>query len=89
MAKGILLILFATLLLFRGYFVDQQVAIKAAQTQGYANVKVLGKTVIFPLGCGRADAVKFYLSAINPRNQEVKIYVCSGWPFKGSTVRTD
>ena len=90
----ILFIIFLTLailfFLVEGSFVDESVAIKALQKQGFTDINITGKEWLFVglRGCSEDDSVKFTVIAKNPRNETVEVYVCSGWLFKGSTVRS-
>lgn len=74
----------------RGCFADEQQAVRALETQGYSDVKITDHHWIFVTvqGCG-ADAAKFDAVATNPAGKKVNVYVCVGWPFKGSTIRSD
>ena len=80
----ILLILTLLFFIIEGSFVDESVAIKALQKQGFTDINITKKEWIFVgfLGCGEDDSVKFTAIAKNPRNETVDIYVCSGWLFK-------
>lgn len=91
-ALSILATVFALFfVLFRGIFTDESAAMRALGKQGYTEVQVTGKQwfMVTLRGCGRSDAAKFTVQAKNPRGQEVEVFVCVGWPFKGSTIRTD
>ena len=74
----------------RGCFADESQAVRALETQGYSDVKITDHHWIWVTlqGCG-ADAAKFDAMAINPAGKKVSVYVCVGWPFKGSTIRSD
>lgn len=89
----IVLILGVTIILgslFGGLMVNKEVAIKAAQIQGFTNIKVLDKAWFFiPLrGGDRGDSARFLVEATNPAGATVQFYVFSGWLFKGATIRT-
>lgn len=86
----ILLTLAILFFLVEGSFVDESVAIKALQKQGFTDINITGKEWLFVgfRGCSEDDSVKFTAIAKNPRNETVEVYVCSGWLFKGSTVRS-
>lgn len=73
-----------------GAFVDESVAVRAMETQGYSNVKITGKHIWFTSwqGCGKEDDVKFDVVATNPIGKRVELFVCAGWLFKGATVRS-
>lgn len=76
---------------FRGTLVSEQRAIRALEKRGYSDIKITDKSVLLVhwRGCGTTDAVKFDAVAKNPRGTLTDVYVCSGWLFKGTTVRTD
>jgi len=74
----------------RGAFVSDDIAYRAAKNQGFKNVKVVD-TAWFAVGlrgCSSHDAARFTIQATNPAGDEVECYVCSGWLFKGATIRT-
>ncbi len=75
---------------FSGILVKDQKAITAAETNGFTNVKVLEHDWLLVQfrGCDRSDVARFTISATNPANQQVQFYICSGWLFKGTTIRT-
>lgn len=75
---------------FGGAFVSDDVAIKALRTQGYSNIKIVEKNWFLPglTGCDSRDAVQFKVKAKNPVGNNVEVLVCSGWLFKGATIRT-
>lgn len=70
-------------------YVDTNTARNAAETAGYTDVKVKDTHYFFVgfYGCSSGDAAAFDVRAKNPQGKDVSILVCSGWPFKGSTVR--
>ena len=75
-----------------GYFVNQNRAVNALEKAGYSEVKVVDRALFFIVirGGGTGDAVRFTCKARNPAGKEVTdIYVFAGWPFKGTTIRTD
>jgi hypothetical protein len=75
----------------RGNFVDKEKGIRAAEIHGFTNIKVVDHEWFLVLfnGCDVTDAARIVMTATNSQNQEVDIYACSGWPFKGATIRTD
>lgn len=77
--------------LFRGTFVDADVATRSLEKQGYENIQILEKDwfLVGVRGCGQQDAAKFVVRATNPAKKTVEVNVCVGWPFKGATIRTD
>ena len=74
----------------RGAFVNQDVAVKALDTQGYSNVKITDRAwfAVGMRGCDEKDAARFTATATNPIGKKVQVYVCTGWIFKGATIRT-
>lgn len=77
---------------FPGCMVDKQRALTALEKQGYSNVEIVDRANYFVWlrGGGMSDVTRFTCSAINPAGKDVTdIYVFCGWPFKGTTVRTD
>ncbi len=73
-----------------GMFVDEDVAVKALETQGFSNVQVVEKDWVFVCfkGGDGYDNVKFTAIATNPAGKTVEVCVFAGWPFKAATVRT-
>lgn len=86
----IIFLIIAIFLVSAGNFVDESVAVEALHKQGFTDIKIIEKDWLFVgyRGCSDDDSVKFTAIAKNPRNETVEVYVCSGWLFKGSTVRT-
>lgn len=86
----VLAIVFAVFNVFAGLFVDQSIAIRALENQGFTNVKIVDKQwfAVSMRGCGN-DVAKFLARAVNPAHDEVELFVCVGWPFKGATVRSN
>jgi hypothetical protein len=76
--------------LCRGAFVSDDIAYRAAKNQGFSNVKVVDDAwfAVGLRGCSSHDAARFTIHATNPAGDEVECYVCSGWLFKGATIRT-
>lgn len=64
-------------------------ATRALENQGFRNVEITGKQIIFVgfSGCGDDDAAKVKARATNANDQRVDAYVCEGF-LKGATVRT-
>jgi hypothetical protein len=87
---GIVAIIIFFLAIFRGTMVDEKVAYQAAEIQGYSNVEVVDHAWFFVglRGCSSHDAARFTVKATNPAGKDVEYYVCSGWIFKGATIRT-
>mgnify|MGYP001588828673 CR=1 FL=1 len=91
--KMVIIFLVAVLIMvsvFSGLFVNQSVAVKALENQGFSNIRVIDKQwfLVGLRGCGK-DAAKFIAHAANPIGREVEVFVCVGWPFKGATVRSN
>lgn len=84
-------ICFILLMFSRGIFVKENVAIKSLEKQGYSNVEVTKRGWFFVgfSGCDMNDASKITTNATNPAGKQIEIFVCTGWPFKGATIRTD
>ncbi len=75
----------------RGFAVEPQTAIEAAETIGFTDVTVTDENYMCMAwqGCDRNDAVGFEMTATNAQGERVDIMVCCGWPFKGCTIRTN
>ncbi len=92
--KTVLLFLFwlacFVLVCARGSFVDPQVAVKALDAQGYSNIQIVDHSwfAVGLRGCDTSDAARFTANATNPAGKQTQIYVCTGWIFKGATIRT-
>ncbi|KKP80380.1 MAG: hypothetical protein A2271_04865 [Candidatus Moranbacteria bacterium RIFOXYA12_FULL_35_19] len=86
----ILFVAISIVLSCRGILVDKNVAIRAVETQGFSNIKVIDHAwfAVGLRGCSSKDAARFTVKATNPAGKEVECYVCSGWLFKGATIRT-
>ena len=77
---------------FPGCMVNEKKAHTALEKAGYSQVEVTDRSNYFVLirGGGKGDVVRFTCKAKNPAGKDVKdIYVFAGWPFKGTTIRTD
>lgn len=76
--------------LVRGAFVNESEALRALETQGYSDASVTDHSwfTVGLRGCDQNDAARFTAIANNPLGKKVEVYVCSGRPFKGSTIRT-
>lgn len=87
---AVLILLTLTVSCGRGAFVDKSVAERALETQGYSNVKIIDHSwfAVGLRGCDEKDAARFTATATNPAGREVQLYVCTGWLFKGATIRT-
>jgi len=73
-----------------GSLVDDSIAIKALEVQGFSNITIVEKDWLFVSfkGGGQDDSVKFITTATNPSGENVTVAVFAGWPFKGATIRT-
>lgn len=73
----------------RGILAREESAIRALETQGYTEVKIVDHAwfAVGWRGCDEKDAARFTARAKNPVGQEVTVYVCSGL-LKGGTIRT-
>ena len=74
----------------RGALVNEDVAVRALDTQGYSDIKITDSAwfAVGLRGCDEKDAARFTATAKNPAGKQVKVYVCTGWIFKGATIRT-
>jgi len=86
----VVVILIMLLSLSRGIFVKEEVAIRALETQGYTDIEITDKAwfLIGLRGGEKTDAARFTAETNNPIGKKVKVYVFSGWLFKGATIRT-
>lgn len=77
------------LITVRGQWVEESDAIKAMEAHGYTDVRVFTHHWFLPglRGCSGHDAAKFDVRGTNMKGDRVHMLVCSGWPFKGSTLR--
>ena len=85
-----IVVLLAALLVPTGMFVDEDVAVRALEAQGFTKVEVVDKAYYFigMRGGDQSDSVRFECEAINPAGKRVTMHVFSGWLFKGATIRT-
>jgi len=76
--------------LFRGTLADKHLAVHALEDQGFENIEITDKAWFFVglRGCDGHDAARFTAQATNVRGKTVETYVCTGWPFKGATIRS-
>jgi hypothetical protein len=86
----LVVLVFLTVVIFRGAWVDKSEAVRALETQGYSNIQISDHNWFFVgfRGCENSDAAQFYANATNPAGKQVRLFVCVGWPFKGATIRT-
>ena len=90
---ALIVILFVVLVIggiCRGILVEESVAVRALEIQGYTDIEIVDHAWCFVgfRGCDRNDAARITATATNPVGRRVEVYVCSGWLFKGSTIRT-
>ena len=76
--------------IFRGIFASEDLAIRALEKRGYSNIQITDHKwfCVGLRGADTQDAAMFEATATNPVGEEVEVYVCRGWPFKGGTVRS-
>ncbi len=84
-----LMALFVIAEMSRGIIVDNDVAIRSMEAQGYSNIKVIDKSwfAVGFQGCDSSDAAQFTVQATNPAGKPTVVYVCTGAFFKGGTIR--
>ncbi|MDO8492156.1 MAG: hypothetical protein Q7S34_00755 [bacterium] len=91
----ILIVVFMFFVLFLstlpGKWVSQDIAIRALEKQGYTNVQITEHNwfLVGFSGCDDSDVARFKARATNPVGKKVEVFVCTGWLFKGATIRTD
>lgn len=75
---------------FAGFFVPESKAVNELQVQGYSNIQIIDRAwlTIYWRGGAADDVVRFQAKADNPIGKNVEVYVYSGWPFKGATIRS-
>ncbi len=89
----VLYIVFILAVLFiafgRGVFVNQNVAVRTLEAQGYSNIQIVNHAwfAVGFRGCDQNDAARFTAKVINPAGKPAEVYVCTGVIFKGGTVR--
>ena len=76
--------------MFRGCLVPLTKAISALENQGYRNVHIKDRDILFLglRGCDSYDAVKFEAAAVNAQGDTVDVILCGG-VLKGLTVRSN
>lgn len=72
----------------RGWMVSESQADKALEAAGFTKEKLLNRSNwnVNWDGCRGDDAAAFTYKAKNPKGRSVKVLVCIGWPFKGSSI---
>ncbi len=89
-----LLVLVLALLVFsgwyvaRGIWVDENVAVRTMEAQGYKNIQVTERAWLGLglRGCDSKDAVRFTVKATGSTGNNTEVYVCAG-VLKGGTIR--
>jgi hypothetical protein len=73
----------------RGFMVNSADSIHAAQEQGFSDVVITQELRILPgfAGCDSGDAAGFHMTGVNTKGEHITFTACSGWPFKGITIR--
>lgn len=73
-----------------GACIDDDKVKVAVEKQGYTDVKLRDKSIVFYnwAGCSDSDDAAYKARAKNAQGKQVDLIVCAGWPFKGVTVRT-
>jgi hypothetical protein len=73
-----------------GVLVDDDKVKGAVEKQGYSDVVLGEKSVVFVgwAGCSDSDSAAYKVRAKNVKGDTVDLIVCAGWPFKGITVRS-
>jgi hypothetical protein len=87
--KSVYAIAMVVLLVGCGAMVNDSWTIRAVEAQGYSNVQINSKHIMFPefCGCSKDDDVAYEMTAINPAGKLVNIIACAGIT-KGVTIRT-
>jgi hypothetical protein len=72
-----------------GNLVSDQRVISAVEKQGYTNIQIVKKHILFPdyCGCGEGDDAAYDMIATNALGKSVDLIACAGIT-KGVTVRT-
>ena len=75
----------------RGTMVSSPNAIRAVESQGYSDVRILSSHIFFVSwrGWSGSDAAAYKMAAKNPLGKQITLIACVGWPFKGATIRTE
>jgi len=71
-----------------GNSIPQERAVNALRANGFTDVEVTKRSVVFVSlrGCDKSDNVKFDAMVTNSRGERVHVIVCGGI-FKGMTIR--
>ena len=73
-----------------GLLVHERIASNALAIQGFSDIQITNRAwfLVGLRGCDEKDSVRFDATATNPLGKRVSLYVCSGWIFKGATIRS-
>ena len=86
---AVVILLFMAASVGRGFLVNSADALRAASAQGFSQATITQELRILPgfAGCDGGDAAGFHMTGINSKGDKVTFTACSGWPFKGITIR--
>ena len=72
-----------------GSCVDNSRIIHGIEDQGYTDVTIVDKAIVFVSwsGCSSGDDAAYVINATNSLGNSVTLIACAGWPFKGVTIR--
>ena len=89
LAIGVFALLFLVASLFRGLMVDPKESLRVADTFGFRNVAIVSTQWFLPLfaGCDAGDALAVNLAVTDQQGRTAAVLACSGWPWKGWTMR--
>lgn len=95
--KKLIYVLFTLTIIFlmylftfgQGILISESSAVKALETNGFSNIKIVKKQWHFVKMRGGSDGddVRFTAKATNPAGKEVTVYVFAGWPWKAASVK--
>lgn len=85
-----LIIVILMILIPSGLLVKESKAVRALETQGFSEITITDRAwfMVSMRGGDKSDCVRFTATATNPAGKRVRVYVFSGWLFKGATIRT-
>jgi len=83
-----IVVVFCIFCTFRGCMATPDDAKYHLEAMGLSEVSIKSHHWVFVVfrGCG-SDAAMFKTSARNVKGEVVRLNVCTGWPFKGTTIR--
>ncbi len=75
--------------IIRGIFASESHAVRTLKAQGYSNIEIVHNAwlLVGVRGCDVQDAARFIAKVTNPAGGKAEVYVCTGFPFKGGTIR--